>query len=345
MRETPGLARRRFLRTVPLAIVGWLAIGACTPRLPWFERAASRPVIAYFASESSSSPLQQGYTAAFLQGLKELGYVEGETITIQWQYLSDRPGESVDRLAAELAASGVQVIVTSSTPALVAMAHASQRIPIISAGPSRGLQDLGLVDRDAHPGGNVTGVGGYRLDGKAVDLFKQAVPSMVRLAYLRNPDTPGTLPQMALAKDAALQLNIEFLELQARSPADIGPAFDSAVQAGADALMVSADTIFSRGLPDAPVVQLPLQLHLPTFYTQVAAYIAAGGLMGFSPDFVATHRRAAAYVDKILKGADPATLPVEEAMTFEFAINLKTAQAIGLTIPDDVQLRATQLIR
>jgi len=289
--------------------------------------------------------LQRDYTAAFVLGLKELGYIDGQSIEIQWQFIGDHPGATASSLASELVTRGVRLIVTSSTPALVAAAQASRTMPVISAGPSRGLQDLGLVQSDAHPGGNVTGVGGYRLDAKAVDLLKQTLPSMRRLAYLRNPTTPGTAQQTELARVAAAQIGVEFAELQASTREQIEPAFQAAFDQGSNALIVSADTLFAQGLPDAPAVTLPIHYHLPTFYTQVSGYVESGGLMGFSPSFIATHRRAAAYVDKILKGADVASLPVEQATTFDFAINLRTAEALGITVPEEVRLQATQVLR
>jgi ABC-type uncharacterized transport system substrate-binding protein len=306
-------------------------------------RGLAKTRIAYFTISTHTAPQQIKYTSAFADGLRDVGYREGANITIDWRLGDSHPGESAANVAAELAGLPLSVIVTSTTPALVAVAHATHTIPIVSAGPSRGLQDLGLVESDAHPGSNVTGLGGYRLDGKAVELFKEAIPSMQRLAYLRNPNTPGTVQQVELAQTAASQLGLEFIQLQARDSNEIEPGF-AAAASQADGLIVSADTLFGPGNPDVTVT-FPLRYQLPTFYTQVSGYIEEGGLMGFSPDFVATHRRAAVYVDKILKGADVAALPVEQAMTFEFAINLNTARALGLTIPEDVLLQTTQLIQ
>jgi ABC-type uncharacterized transport system substrate-binding protein len=319
-------------------LAGAIVIEACGPILP----VSTTSRIAYFTISASTGPLQIKYRSAFVDGLRDLGYIEGTNIAIGWRSGDSPPGESADTIAAGLARLPLGVIVTSTTPALVAAAHATQTIPIVSAGPSRGLQDLGLVDSDAHPGGNVTGVGGYKLESKAVELFKETIPSMQRLAYLRNPNTPGTVQQMELAQTGASQLRLDFLELQARTLDEIEPAFASAAASHADGLMISADTLFNAGSADVNV-NFPLRYHLPTFYTQVPGYIEGGGLMGFSPDFVATHRRAAAYVDKLLKGADVAALPVEQAMTFEFAINLSSARALGLTIPEDVLLQTTQL--
>jgi putative ABC transport system substrate-binding protein len=249
-------------------------------------------------------------------------------------------------MATDLVTRGVQVVVTSSTPAVVAAANATQSVPIISGGPSRGLIDLGLVESDAHPGGNVTGTGGNtQVYGKLVELLKEAVPRLARVGYLRDPNTPGTEQQMARSQAAANQLGMEFVQIQARTVDETDTAIGSAVAAGADGLVVSADSLFGIGTQDNPVVRDPVIYHLPTMYSQVGGYVDMGGLMAYSPDFVASQRRAAAYVDKILKGARPSELPIEQAMTFEFAINLKTAHTLGLNIPQSVLLQATQVIR
>jgi putative ABC transport system substrate-binding protein len=337
--------RRRFLVLVG-AVVGAGLNGcmlAATSR-----QSRSVPAIGYLSTGSASSPTQAAYKAAFLDGLRELGYLEGQTINIEWRFSDQRtdPSADLEAMAADLVALGVQVIVTSSTPAVVAAANTTKTIPIISGGPSRGLTDLGLVNSDARPGRNVTGTGGNtQVYGKLVELLKEAVPNVTRVGYLRDPTTPGTEQQMARSQTAASQLGLDFLELQARTVDDIDAAISSAASAGANGLVVSADNLFGPSTPDDPVVRDPLMYHLPAIYSQVAGYVDAGGLMAYSPDFVASQRRAAAYVDKILRGARPAELPVEQAMTFAFGINLKTAQALGINIPQSVLLQATQVIR
>jgi putative ABC transport system substrate-binding protein len=193
----------------------------------------------------------------------------------------------------------------------------------------------------------VTGTGDNTLVyGKLVELLKEAVPSVKRIGYLRNPNTPGTEQQMARSQGTATQLGLDFSELQARTVDEIDAAISAAAAAGTDGLVVSADTLFGpaegRG---NPVVRDALLSHVPAIYSQVGGYMDEGGLMAFSPDFAASQRRAAAYVDKILKGARPAELPVEQAMSFEFAINLTTAHALGIDIPESVLLQATQVIR
>jgi ABC-type uncharacterized transport system substrate-binding protein len=306
------------------------------------------PAIGYLSTGSPTDSTQASYKAAFLQGLTELGYVEGQTIAIQWRFSDARtdPTSELSAMAADLVARNVQVIVTSSTPAVVAAAAATRTIPIVSGGPSRGLTDLGLIQSDAHPGGNVTGTGGNtEVYGKLVELLKEAVPSVTRIGYLRNPNTPGTEQQMARSQAAALQLGLDFVELQARSYDEIDSAISLAVSAGANGLVVSADSAFGPTAGEDKVARDPVVYHLPAIYSQVGGYADDGGLLAYSPDFVASQRRAATYVDKLLKGARAADLPVEQAMTFEFSINLQTARALGINIPQSVLLQATRVVQ
>jgi putative ABC transport system substrate-binding protein len=312
-----GLVTPRQL--IGSARVGWLGAGPSEPRS--FE------------------------AVAFDEGLRDLGYVEGKNLAVEWRFSHDGPGGQFSDLAAELIRAQVQVIVTSTTPALVAAAHATRGIPIVSGGPSRDLVDLGLAESYARPGGNVTGTGAnLQVYAKLVDLLRQTIPSMTRVGYLRNPTTPGTEQQMALAQSTAAHLGLEFLELRASTASEIDAAFGTAASTHIDGLVISADNLFGGG-SDSRVVTLSLQNRLPAISSQVQGYVDLGGLMAYSPDFAVSQRRAAVYADKILKGTNPADLPIEQAMTFDFAINLRTAEAMGLTIPDDVLLQATQVIR
>jgi putative ABC transport system substrate-binding protein len=338
-----SLNRRKCLLLIGASVAA--GVNGCAPA------GASRrspPTIGYLSTGSPSEPTQASYKAAFLQGLSELGYVDGQSIAVEWRFAVVRanPTETMNAMAADLVARNVQVIVTSSTPAVVAAAGATRTIPVVSGGPSRGLTDLGLVESDAHPGGNVTGTGGNTdVYGKLVELLKETVPSITRIGYLRNPDTPGTEQQMARSQAAAAQLGLDFVELQARGYDEIDAAVSGAAAAGADGLVVSADSAFGEQPgQDRKVTRDPVVYHLPTIYSQVGGY-TDDGLLGYSPDFVASQRRAATYVDKLLRGARAEELPVEQAMTFEFAINLNTAAALGLTIPQSVLLQATRVIR
>ena len=299
------------------------------------------PRLGYLGSDSKPG---LDRLAALVQGLRDLGYVDGTTIAIEPRLSQDPTGATFVGMAAELVALGVRAIVTSGTPGLVAAAHTTRSVPIIAAGPNRRLIDIGLVSSLAQPGANVTGVeGDARLDAKGVELLHDAIPDVSRLGYLRNDATPGTVEQLARAQQAAAVLGLELVDLPARVPDDIDAAFERAASMPVGGVVVSTDFLF--GDPSGwRVVPLALRYQLPAIYTQTAGYMDQGGLMAYAPDYVAFHRRAATFVDKLLRGANPAELPVEQAMTFDFAINLKTAQALGLTIPEHVKLQASELM-
>jgi putative ABC transport system substrate-binding protein len=280
-----------------------------------------------------------------VEGLRELGYTEGETIVVERHLSQDQTGEAFSRAAAELVRMPVDVIVTSSTPALLAAAQASTSIPVVAAGPNRNLIDLGLASSLARPGRNVTGLMTHPgLNARGIELLRETLPGMQRLGYLRNAATAGTADEMTRVAEAARALGLEFFELTARVPDDIDSAFDAAVAARLDGLVVAGDFLF--GDPSGwRVVDLPLRYGLPTLYTQVAGYVDRGGLMGYAADYAGFHRRAAVFVDKLLKGADPAQLPLEQASIFEFVINLNTARALGIALPERILVQATQVIQ
>jgi len=275
--------------------------------------------------------------AAFADGLHDMGYVEGQNCTVEWRFVP--PGDTAV-LAQELVQLPVDVIVTAGTPEVVAAANASHTIPIVSGGPSRDLIDLGLVESYPHPGGNVTGTGANRdVYAKLVEILKDVVPSMTRIGYLRDPSVPGSIPQMQLSKTSAEQLGLEFAELEASNASEIEAAFQTAAGSGIQGVVVSAAT------GSDVIGPIALRYRLPTIASQVQNGVDRGTLLGYSPDFAASQRRAAAYVDKILKGASPSDLPVEQAMTFVLGVNLQTAAALGITIPEDVRVQATFIVR
>jgi putative ABC transport system substrate-binding protein len=313
-------------------------LAACD-RLPGASPQARIPrvgvLLAYLAQPRNDT------VGAIKQGLTDLGYVEGQNIVMEWRFTHDGPGGTFADLAAELVALPVQVIVAITTPAVVAAAQVTRTVPIVT-GFSRDLVELGLAQSYARPGGNVTGTGSNsRASTKLVELLKETVPTLSRVAYLFNPTTPGTAPQMAQVQDVAHALGLDFIQLAATTGDDIEPALQSAVVAHADGLVVATDVVFN----DPRATSLPQQYGLPAIYSSTVGYVDHGGLMGYSQDVVASIRRSATYVDKILKGASPAELPIEDAMSFDLGINLTTARALGLTIPDDVLLQATQIFQ
>ena len=330
--------RRTFIQ-LGSGAMGLALLAACD-RLPPLP--SKIPRIAYFTYERVS--LDAPRQAAFEQGLADLGLINGQTIVVDWVYVDDQPDVPLTTRAQELVSRAPQVIVVSYTPTLVATAQATRTIPIVSVLPHRDLRALGLIQSEGHPGGNVTGLGGNPdiAYGKLVELLKDMVPSITRLAYLHNPSTPGSAGKMEVSQTAAGQLGLEFIELQAANPPEMEAAFASAASVGANGLVVESDAAFSI---NTPIMDLSLRYGLPTIYSQIEGYVDYGGLMAYSPDVVATHRRAANYVDKILKGVSPAELPVEEATIFNFAINSTTATTLGLAIPTDVMLQATQIFQ
>ena len=279
---------------------------------------------------------------AFREGLYDLGHVEGKNIAIEYRYA----GGKLDRLpalAAELVRLKVDVIVTSSAPGAVAAKHATGTIPVVfvTAGDPVGM---GLVTSMARPGGNITGLTTHapELSGKRLELLKEVVPRITRVAVLWNPSNPGfseMLKEMQAASQAhALQLQ----SLEVRSLEDFEAAFESITRGDSHAIIVVSDPFLNTH--HRLILDLVVKHRLPAMYGGPEV-VEAGGLMSYGPGFSDQYRRAATYVDKILRGMKPADLPVERPMKFELVINLKTAKQIGLTIPESVLYRVDRVIK
>jgi putative ABC transport system substrate-binding protein len=281
---------------------------------------------------------------AFRQGLRDLGYVEGRNVVIEYR---DAEGKQrLPALAAELVALKVDVIVAPGTPAALAAKQATKTLPIVFAGVTDPVTD-GLVTSLARPGGNVTGLSnlGPELIGKRLELLTQAVPGVSPVAVLWQPGAASERTDKDMLKEAdvaarALGMRLQFVE--ARGPADIDRAFSDMTRARAGALTVLATTMFL--IERRRLVDLAVKNRLPTVYS-FREYVDSGGLMSYGPNQADTFRRAATYVDKILKGAKPADLPVEQPTKFELVINLKTAKALGLTVPPSLLRRADEVIQ
>ena len=277
----------------------------------------------------------------FRQGLRDLGYTEGHNIAIEYRYAEGRL-ERLPDLAAELVRLKVDVIVSENTPASLAAKQATATIPIVMmiVGDPVGS---GLVASLARPGGNVTGMSVQlpELDAKRLQLLKEVVPKASRVAVLWNPTSPITRPQFAEVKAAVQALRVQLESLEVRSPNDFEGAFQAATQRRAGALLVLADSLMVS--QRTRVAALAAKSRLPSM-SGVSEFAEAGGLMVYGPNVSDIARRAATYVDKILKGAKPADLPVEQPTKFDLVINLKTAKALGLTIPQSVLMRADQVI-
>jgi putative ABC transport system substrate-binding protein len=279
---------------------------------------------------------------AFREGLRELGYVEGKTIVVEYRY-ADGKFERLPDLATELAQLKVDVIVTGGPTATRPAKKATATIPIVMAQDTDPVGN-GFVASLARPGGNITGLSNYHpdLSGKQLELLKEAVPRLARVAILGNSNEPGNVQALKETKlaGATLRLKLQFLDV--RDVQDIEPAFHAATKERAGALLVLSSPIATS--QRTQVAQLAIKNRVPIMY-QVSESVEAGGLMTYGVSTTDLWRRSAIYVDKILKGRTPAELPVEQPKKFEFIINLKTAKQIDLTIPPNVLARADRVIR
>ena len=279
---------------------------------------------------------------AFRQGLRELGYVEGENITLVFPSTEVRQ-ERLPEHVTELVSLKVDVIVAAGTVAVQAAKEATKTIPIVMPSTANPVES-GLVASLARPGGNITGVTliSSQLSGKRLELLKTVVPGVPRIAALSNPTSVGVPPQMRETGVAARVLGVQLQPLEVRGPDDFETAFQAATRVRAGALVVLDDAlVFTHR---TWIVKLAAKSRLPAIYG-FREFVDAGGLMSYAPNLADMYRRAATYVDKILKGAKPADLPVEQPTRFELVINLKTAKALGLTIPQSVLIRADEVIR
>jgi len=291
---------------------------------------------------SSSSPeREQGYLAAFEQSLRDLGYSEGKNLLVDRRYAAGR-FDTLPELAAELVRLKVDILVVTGTPAAHAAKNATPLIPIVTVTAADPV-GTGLVTSLARPGGNVTGLTDLApgVVAKRLELIKEVIPSATRVAVLLNPDNSSNLPQMRLIQEAASALGVSILSVEARRLDDIDRAFATVRAKHAMALLLIADGLL--GSNRKRIVELTAKGQLPAIYWR-REFVEDGGLMSYGASVVDLYRRAAAYVDKILKGAKPADLPVEQPTKFELVINLKTAKALGLTIPSAVLTRADEVI-
>ena len=279
---------------------------------------------------------------SFLREFRKLGYVEGKNIAIESRYAND----SFDRLptlANELVRLKVDVLVTTSLAEALAAKDATRTIPIVLLGTGDPVA-AGLVDSLARPGGNITGVTTIApvLAGKRLQLLKETVPKLFRVAVLWNPHVLGVEPQWKESQLAALELGLQLHSMEVRDANDFERAFKEATKARSGALAVTGNPFNSSYRKR--IAELATKNRLPAIYTR-GQYVVSGGLMSYGPDLAELYRRGATYMDRILKGAKPADLPVEQPTKFEFIINLKTAKQIGLTIPPNVLARADKVIK
>jgi putative ABC transport system substrate-binding protein len=289
----------------------------------------------------SATPATQGqWVAAFVQRLRELGWVEGHNLTIDYRWAEGR-SERFAEIAAEIVRLKVNVIVTVTTPAALAAKQATSVIPIVFAAAGDPV-GTGLVASLARPGGNVTGLSNLISDtgGKKLQLLREIVPDLGRLAIMANVSNPAVVLELDDAQAAARTLGLEVAISEVRRVEDIASAFD-ALKGRADALYVCADPLMYTHR--IRINTLALSVRLPTMHG-IREYVEAGGLMSYGANIADLFRRNAEYVDKILRGAKPSDIPVEQPTKFDLVINLTTARALGLTVPPTLLARADEVI-
>jgi ABC-type uncharacterized transport system substrate-binding protein len=298
------------------------------------------PRIGYLSATSPS--VNPTRIEAFRQGLRELGYVEGKNIIIEWRYAEgklDRVGE----LAADLMRLKVDVIVTGGPTITPAVKRTTTTIPIVM-GYDNDPVGSGFVASLAHPGGNITGLSALfpELSGKRLELLKEIIPTLSRVAVIGTSTQPGNPQALKEAELAGGPLRVQLQYLDVLDPKDVEIAFRAASKGRAEAVLVLVGAVLNSHR--IQVADLAAKNRLPAVYGQ-PQYVEDGGLLSYAPNFTDLFRRAAAYVDKILKGAKPAELPVEQPTKFELVINLRAAKQIGLTIPPNVLARADKVIK
>jgi putative tryptophan/tyrosine transport system substrate-binding protein len=304
-------------------------------------RAATIPRIGLLFPTSPSDPRTARFLEAFRQGLRELGYAEGQNIAIESRFAEGK-WDQLPGLAAELVRDKVDVIVTYTTPATQAAKRATGTIPIVVAAVIDPVA-AGLVASFAHPGGNITGLSQMVPDlvGKQLELLKEVAPKISRVALLGNPANPAHAPTIRDVQVAARALGVQLQLREARGPDEIESAFAAMTTERAGAVIVLVDSMLIDHR--TRIADLAARRRLPTV-SATSETAEAGGLMAYGPSVRDMFRRAAAYVDKILKGTKPADLPVEQPTKFELVINVRAAKALGLTVPQSVLLRADRLI-
>jgi putative ABC transport system substrate-binding protein len=328
--------RPRHSSALVLALLT-LLVPLAAPLAAEAQHSGRTPRLGYLAERPAPSEFDE----AFLKGLRELGYVDGKNIAIEYRWAGGK-AERLPTLAAELVGLKVDIIVTSGIPAAKAAKNATQMIPIVMATSMDAVAD-GLVSSFAHPGGNITGLSLFvtELSRKRLEVLKEAVPGLERVGALFNALNPATAPQFQDTKAAGETLGLNVLPLDVRFPDGIEPAFAEAARRKLQGVVILSDsaTITHR----TQLGSAALKHRLPTMFAN-KAYLQGGGLMSYGPDILDTFHRAAYYVDKVLKGAKPADLPVEQPTRLELVINLKTAKALELSIPRSVLSLADQVI-
>ncbi len=330
--------RLRAVRLIVTLALGILSV----PLAVDAQRPGKVPRIGFLSAGSPSDLVRQRGFEAFRQGLRELGYVEAQNIALESRWAEGK-WERLPGLTAEFVRLKVDVIVTGTSPEVQAAKEATKTIPIVMAYVIDPVA-TGFVVTLARPGGNVTGLSmmAPELVGKQLELLKEVVPKVSRVALLWNPANPGNAPQLREAEVAARALGVRLQPLDVRGPTDFDRAFAAMARERAGALLVLVDLMLVSHRTQ--IAELAAKRRLPAVYG-LSEYVEAGGLIAYGANRRDSYRRAATYVDKILKGAKPADLPVEQPSKFELVINFKTAKALDLTIPQSLLIRADEVIQ
>jgi putative tryptophan/tyrosine transport system substrate-binding protein len=323
--------RRRFLLT---SLAGTLAALAA-------EAQEAGKVYRIGLLSPYSSAESPSWHRAFRRGLRDLGWIDGQNITIEPRYANGR-NDRLPGLVADLVGLKVDIIVTAVTPDTLAAKTGTNTIPIVMASPGDPVV-TGIVTSLARPGGNITGLSQIAPDlvGKRVELLKEIVPKLSRVAVLWNPNAAVSALSWKELESAAQALGVQVHSLEVRTVDELDKAFRNATKARAEALVILPNAAFVPNLKR--IADHSLQARLPSSF-HLREFVDAGGLIAYGPDRSDLFRRAAGYVDKILRAARPSDLPIEQASRFELVINLKTAKALGLTIPPSLLARADQVI-
>ena len=309
----------------------------CLPALA--QQAEKLPRIAFLGN--STAALEANLVGAFRDGLRELGYVQDRTISIEYRWAEGRY-ERLPSLVGELVRAKAAVIVTAGTPAALAVTKTAPSVPLVMVAVGDPI-GTGLVESLARPGGNATGLTSItpELEGKRLELIRDMVPGVRRLALLWNPANAYQLRNEKEVQAAAAALGLPVLSLAVRNVEELDTAFAAILKEDANSMLVLADRVFLHNRDRIAAFAGENRLPMMSAYRELAE---AGGLMSFGPSYAVMHKQAARYVDRILKGAKPAELPVEQPAKFEFVLNLKAAQALGLTIPPTLLARADEVI-
>lgn len=326
--------RRRILRT----------LGLCALAFPPGTFAQRQKIwrIGYLSPRPSPSSLDAGVYGAFQEGLRDLGYVEGANLLIERRW-GDGHYERLPGLAAELVRLNVDLILATSSPAVGAAQKATGTIPIVMGNADDPVES-GFIQSLARPGGNITGLASIRSEivPKHVQLLRELVPTLDRVAVLMNPTYSVHTRSLAIIKAAAQAIKLKVLPVEAKTKKEIDHAFSMIANQSAGAIIILGDSFFLA--QTRQIASLAVHHRLPSIYS-ARTYARDGGLLSYGENLPTMFRRAASYVDKMFKGAKPAELPVEQATNFELVINLQTARAIGITIPQSILLRTDEVIQ